>query len=147
MNILVFNRQYLSGLSFIQNIRDKVGLEIVQIPLWVVTYTVLFEISRPMFQCVAKYYGTILFFCCDVAIDKIWDIFKFLCSAMHNPLYTSVLEISTNAQLMVEPCSMRLSALLYYESLLDLSSDSLVLVLTLAIHLGRCLSSEFNSCP
>ena len=37
---------------------------------------------------------------------------------------------------MVEPCCMRLSALMYYEFLLDFSSESLVLVITLVTRLG-----------
>ena len=36
-----------------------------------------------------------LLFSRETLIDDIWDIFKFLCSAMHNSLSTSVLEIST----------------------------------------------------
>ena len=91
VNILLFDRQYLSCQSFVQNLLDKVGLATVRITLWFVTSTVVFARSRPMFQLVANSSGPILLFFFEVLIDEIWDIFTFLCSAMWNSSSTSVL--------------------------------------------------------
>ena len=66
---------------------------------------------------------------------------------MCNLASTSVLGISTKLQVMVEPCSIRILALLYSEFLFTFSSYSLVLLITLTIRLGQCNSSDFNSCP
>ena len=147
MNILVFNSQYLSCLIFVKNMWDKVGLVTIRIPLWVITSIVFFSISRPMFQRVVNYSGLILLFCCEFFIDEIWYIFTFLCSTMQNSSSTSVLEISAKAQVMVEPHSMILSSPLYSGLLLAFSCYSFVLVLNLAIRLGRYRPLEFNSCP
>ena len=92
-----------------------------------------------MLQHVANSSGPILFFCCEMLIDEIWDILKFLCIAMRNSFSTCVLEIYTKAQVILDLRSMRLSALLYSEFLLTFFSEYLVLLLALEIRLGQCI--------
>ena len=110
-------------------------------------YYFLCNLNSNVPMCVQLFRPYLFCCCCEVLIYEICYKLTFLCSAMRNSSSTSVLGIFTKARVMVETCHIRLSSLLYSELFLDLSRDFFVLVIILAIRLGRCFALELNICP